>query len=796
MIVKRMLLVGVVLVGVCSEAWAAPMTHGWSKRFGDMNQQESRSVAVDGSGNVFVTGQFMGTVDFGGGALASAGGSDIFVAKYDAAGNHVWSKRFGDAMSQCANSVAVDKSENIVVTGYYYGSVNFGGSNLNSAGTEDIFVAKFDAAGNHLWSKRFGDANSQYAYGVAVDGSGNVAIAGQFFGTVDFGGGTLTSAGGDDIFVAKFDVGGNHLWSKRFGDANSQLAYGVAAGGSGNIALTGTFWSTVDFGGGTLTSAGNDDIFVVKFDANGNHLWSKRFGDASFSQNAWGIAADGSGNAVVTGSFWGTVNFGGGALTSAGLNDIFIAKFDTNGNHLWSKRCGDTSQQEGRGVAIDAWGNVIMTGHSSGTVDFGGGPVSSAGSYDVFVVKYNASGNHIWSKCFGDMYAQYGQCAVADGLGNVIATGYFDNTVNFGGATLTSTGGWDIFLAKFWRAAPVIHAVRDVPGDQGGFVNVAWDGSGCDTPVEHVITKYTVWRAIDPSLVSELVAGGMPLTTSPLDAGAWESGTPFIRVEHMGATTYYWYLIASVDAYYLPGYSAPVPTLFDWTTETQEYHYFQIIAHTSTPYVFYTSDPDSGYSVDNLAPAPPQGLAGEQSTAPSGLALTWRANHEEDLSHYAVYRGTTPGFVPGSGNLLETLPDTTLFDGGWRWDSGYYYKVSAFDTHGNEGGFAVLSPDGVTGIGGTPVPTASYLEQNTPNPFGAATRIAFGLKEASNVSLSVYDVSGRLVRVLMSGSKTAQCYEVVWDGRDEHNRPVASGVYFLSLKAGPFTQTRKMVVAR
>jgi hypothetical protein len=772
------------LLFLSPEAWGIPFVHGWSKRFGDTDTQQAYGVAVDASGNAFITGQFYGTVNFGGSALTSAGLTDVFVAKLDAAGTHVWSKKFGDTTGQYGRSVAADPMGNVVITGYFQGTMDFGGGPLTTAGNSDIFVAKFDASGNHLWSKRFGDFNNQLAYSVATDGSGNVILTGYFAGTLDFGGGPLVSLGVYDIFIAKFDGGGTHLWSQRFGDTDSQTGTRVTADGAGNVLATGYFLGGVDFGGGTLTSGGLEDIYVAKFASDGTHLWSKRFGDGQTQQGS-GIATDRLGNVVLAGTFQGTADFGGGDLTSAGSYDIYVAKYDPSGTHLWSQRFGDAGQQYGETVAFDLLGNVIITGPFFGSVDFGGGWLTVAGNSDFYLARFKPDGTHDRSQRYGGTGSQWSEEIAADALGNIVVTGYFDGSMDLGGGTLTSAGNNDVFLAKFWRAAPVIHSVRDVPGDQGGLVNLAWDASGCDTPGEHVITEYTLWRAIDAALAAEMMAAA---------SGAEESK---IRVETVGEATYYWYLVSSIDAYFLPGYSAPVPTLFDSTGTSTEYHYFQVIAHTATPYVFYTSDPDSGYSVDNLAPAAPEGLAGNQSAMPVGLELEWLSNDEADLSHYAVYRGTTPDFVPGSGNLLGELPDTTLFDDGWRWDSGYYYKVFALDTHGNRSPYALLSPDEVTGIGGYAVPpAASYLEQNTPNPFAAATRIAFGLREAADVSLVVYDVSGRVVRVLAQGPRAAERHEVEWDGRDEHHRPVASGVYFLKMKAGAFTQTRKMVVAR
>ncbi|MBI4699924.1 MAG: hypothetical protein HY744_01955 [Deltaproteobacteria bacterium] len=237
-------------------------------------------------------------------------------------------------------------------------------------------------AGLHLWSKPFGDAAGQAGFGVVSAADGAVLLAGYFMGAVDFGGGSLTSAGLWDMFVTKLDKDGKHLWSKRFGDASYDYGYGITAAADGGVLLSGSFQGTVDFGGGPLTSA-DAGIFVARFDSDGTHLWSKRFGTGV----GRAIASSANGTVLLTGYFTGSADFGGGTLTSAGSYDIFVAKFDKDGNHLWSKRIGDPSDQHGYAIAVDASGAVLLTGAFKGSADFGGGPLTSAGDWDIFVAK-------------------------------------------------------------------------------------------------------------------------------------------------------------------------------------------------------------------------------------------------------------------------------------------------------------------------------------------------------------------------------------------------------------------------
>lgn len=421
----------------------------WAKRFGDASDQHAECIAVDSMGNILVTGYFSGSVDFGGGPLVSAGLADIFVAKLDPSGHEIWSERFGGAFDQNAQGVALDSAGNVFITGSFYGSVDFGGGQLLSAGgSADVFIAKFDGAGTHLWSKGFGDMAPQSASGVTVDVEGNVIITGTFSGSVNFGGSDLLSAGGTDIFVAKFDTLGNPLWSHGFGDFANQYSESIAVDDVGDALIAGTFYGLVDFGGGPLVSAGTADVFVAKFDPQGNHLWSNRFGDAS-AQAAYAISVDHTGAVLVTGAFNGVTDFGGGPLTSMGGADVFVAKFDAHGAHIYSKGYGDGSDQTAKGIAVDTFGNVLVTGILEGAIDFGGGPLQSAGGDDIFIAKLDPTLKHLWSKRVGDPSDQEAKSVATDGAGNVVLTGYFSGAADFGAGPLTSAGGTDAFVAKF-----------------------------------------------------------------------------------------------------------------------------------------------------------------------------------------------------------------------------------------------------------------------------------------------------------------------------------------------------------
>jgi hypothetical protein len=342
--------------------------------------------------------------------------------------------------------------------------------------------------------------------------------------------------------------------------------------------------------------------------------------------------------------------------------------------------------------------------------------------------------------------------------------------------------GSDIVVAKLWRAEPVIACVSDIPGDQGGWVNLCWDASGADNPADQDITHYTLWRALAPTSLSSL---------------AVEIDDPAVRIQQLEGQTYYWFQVDSIPAYYLTGYSAPVRTLFDSTAVSPEYHYFQVIAHTDERIRFYTSLPDSGRSVDNLSPAVPQALTGEQEYTPAGLRLTWDPNAEGDLAGYRVYRGLTKDFTPHARNLFATPTQPEWFDDQWQWGQNWWYKVSAVDIHFNESPHAITGRGDVIAISWPQVPDGFALGQNVPNPFNPVTTIWYDVPAGGGaVTLRVFDVSGRLVRTLVDGQQIPGWKSVVWNGRDDRDRGVSSGVYFYRMDAPGFSSTRKMLLLR
>jgi hypothetical protein len=428
----------------------------WAAAYGGDSDQWGSSIATDPEGNVAVFGMFSGSIDFGGNPLPGSGTPDMFLTKLSSTGNTVWSKPFVSIGTPgYPSQVAFDNAGNIYITGSFMSSTDFGDGLIDPQGDSDVFLVKLDPMGNTLWSRSFGDTGTQIPHALAVTPIG-VAIAGTFAGSVYFGGNVLASTDGSpDIFLAHFNADGDLLFDTRFGDGDLQDGRGLAVDDDGNFLLGATVHGSVDFGSNILTSSGQDDIAIAKFNLDGGHLWSKLIGNSS-AQGVDNVAMDSSGHVIVTGMTSGTVDFGGGPLSPPGASGFYVLKLDPSGDYLWTRLYGNDYPAPPVFAAADGYDNVLLTGYFQSTLDLGG-PIlaTSAGSHDVFALKLSPDGGHVWSNQYGDStlpYASQAGCAVAaDPSGNVLLTGYFAGAVDFGSGELLAndpSGTTDVFVAK------------------------------------------------------------------------------------------------------------------------------------------------------------------------------------------------------------------------------------------------------------------------------------------------------------------------------------------------------------
>jgi hypothetical protein len=355
----------------------------WARTFTPANPGvEVTAVTAAPNGAVYVAGRILGasSIDFGGGALAGA--NEMWIVKFDDLGNYLWSDTFGPGIIR-----SLDGDQNLLAVGGEFGvggAIDFGGGAITSNGGADAFVALLHGGAAHVWSAGFGDANEQITKDVDVDASGTVVATGSMQGMVDFGGGVLTANASPDVWVAKFDPTGVHQWSKNhpgpFGPG-VDMQVSIAQDASSRVVLAGTvFNNPVDFGGGVLAPLGGTDAYVATYDAAGIHLWSDRYG-SPLDDEAHDVAFDAGDNLVVTGTFENMIDFGGGALVSAGLTDLFVAGFDYFGGFLWNRRYGTMNADDLCRVVTDPLGDALLFGSADNGVNFGGGALPDAGFY-------------------------------------------------------------------------------------------------------------------------------------------------------------------------------------------------------------------------------------------------------------------------------------------------------------------------------------------------------------------------------------------------------------------------------
>lgn len=456
-----------------------PSQTGW--REGGVNSDLGFSITTDNLGNIYVTGSFRGTVTFGATSINSIGNDDVFIVKYNSVNGFQWAKRAGGSDDDKGYGITTDSNGNIYLTGYFNSianfntPANFGTNDVISAGFADIFVAKYSNNGQILWVKRAGGDVSDLGFDICVNNNGEVVITGTFGLTANFntpsttGSNQITSSGFGDVFIAKYSTNGVIQWIKRAGSyANDDAGLGVCFDMFGSIVVTGFFYGTANFntpsstGNNELTSAGASDIFISKYDTNGNLFWVRRAG-GTLDDTGRSISANNQSNSIyLTGYFGGIANFNTPStwnvneLTSAGESDAFVCKFNSSGDLMWEKRIGGNLNDSGNAIYTDNNENLFVTGDFRGICNFNtpSNPsiniLSSNGDYDIFIVKIDKLGNIIWIKGGGGSDADGSESITVSPNGTIYVTGSFLTKTKFGSTILTaaSNGYFDIFIQR------------------------------------------------------------------------------------------------------------------------------------------------------------------------------------------------------------------------------------------------------------------------------------------------------------------------------------------------------------
>jgi hypothetical protein len=477
----------------------------WAKKIGGTADDQGYGVTTDPAGNIYITGSFIGTVDFDPGAgvhnLVSTGGSDdVFICKLDGSGNFVWASNFGSAAStERGIAITIDLSGNVLVTGWY---------------ANGSFIRKLNSSGTLVWFRTYSPGSGVInSNSIAVDQIGGVAIIGNYSTTIDFDPGAgvynLTSTGYWDAFITKIDSSGNFMWAKGFGCFSfDDYGNSIAIDRANNVYGTGGFTGSTTFGSTTLSPVGQNDVYVTKLNSAGTFQWTKQMGGAS-GDVGYGISIDANSNVYSTGRFMGNGDFNPGAgvssLISAGVNDIFVSKLDSNGVFISAFRMGGAS--EDYSYCINATTTTFcVAGYFYGTADFDGG----AGTYnltvnttatnsDGFVVKYD---NCISAP--SQPASVIGSTAICSGSSNVYSVTPVPGATSY---TWTLPGGW--------TGTSTTNSISATAGATSGNVTVTANNTcGNSAPQTLAVTVNTIPSTPGSIAGSSIICSGSTNTYS------------------------------------------------------------------------------------------------------------------------------------------------------------------------------------------------------------------------------------------------------------------------------------------
>ncbi len=457
----------------------------WVTRDGGMSDEVGRSISMDSEGNIYITGDFEGQSRFGESKLVSAGGSDAFCSKYNSDGNIIWTIPIHGEDDVVGVSVENDQNNNVIITGRFKNSIEFGGitaelvyAELTTNDAQNIFLCKYDPEGSLIWAKQAGGSKGDAPYEITCDPDNNIYLTGYFQDHAYFDQEEIISAGSLDLFIAKYDESGNLVWVQPSGGIGNDIGYGIAINPDRELYVTGTFSAPLDFGisGVTgenvmLSPIGAIDMFVAKFSSDGSIHWAQQAGTTIMDTDSTWFGTLCKGLSItchnsqdenilyVTGRTVGDVQFTDTTFSSTGT---YIAKYGDDGGFVHAFNSGG---YQGNAILTDPAGNLFITGYYSGETVFSGlhsfyvTTRTSKGESDIFVARYDSLCNLDWITTAGG-YAQTsgvystdaGEDMLLDIHNNVFITGQFSDSyygdARFGDIEIEAVGGRDVFTAK------------------------------------------------------------------------------------------------------------------------------------------------------------------------------------------------------------------------------------------------------------------------------------------------------------------------------------------------------------
>jgi hypothetical protein len=522
----------------------------WARSTGGPLTDEGLAIVTDAQGNTYAAGFHQQTADIDPGpATLNAPGPGIHIQKLDPAGNLLWAVNYPSTDFFYPHDLALDAHQNLVATGTFTGTIDFdpgtGTANLTASGTHDAFLLKLTPSGTLVFAitALSGTGQNETPKAIALDPQGNITLTGWFDGTVDAdpgpGTATLTGLGSHDAFIASYDSMGNHRWAHAFGSGTMDQGWDLTADATGNLTAVGRFAQSIDFDPGpsttNLTAAGTYDGYILRLTPAGTFISAQSLTNAAASDQCTpkAIATDPSGNLIIAGLFFGTVDLdpGPGTATTVtyGLNDMFLLKLDSTGAYLWSAHPGGGFQDELSTVTTDAAGNIYAAGTWEGTVDLDPGPATAnhtaVNLKDFAVSQYTPAGTFTWAAIVGSNNNDFVHRIHVSPQNHLLLTGSYFTTTDFDPSpatyTLTSTSGADAYVCKYGldivAQDPMIQPHTTIlPNPAHETISIT-----ATTPLEEITILNPIGQIIHQI--------NTPETTLTIDITTWPSGIYLLR---------------------------------------------------------------------------------------------------------------------------------------------------------------------------------------------------------------------------------------------------------------------------
>lgn len=428
----------------------------WAVSASGPSTDRVNAMCTDSNGNVYITGTYTYSCQFGDIALTSnISAPTIFVAKTDSEGNWLWAFTPSSVTSISQSyAIAIDSEENIYIAGYFSGIMVLGEFTLYDTASSDIFVLKLDSLGEVMWAVRGGSYEFEAAYAIAVDETGNILISGDFNDATQIGDTYLQSPNTLNIFVAKLNAAGNWLWARQATSSIGIQCATISSSPAGDAYISGRFSGSGSFGSFITSNYNGYRTFVAKLDTNGNWQYISDIISQNSINAGTSLKADQYGNCYVCGTFNMGIIIGPNALNSAGSSDIYVAKLDPYGQWLWGTRAGGTNVDGAYGLAIQDQNEVVLAGNFSGIASFGSIDLSTNGTTGVFTARVSAEGTWLWAKqAVATSNVNCNTIALSPSS-EILIAGSYSGSMLFGNIELPLASMWDIFIAKLQAASP------------------------------------------------------------------------------------------------------------------------------------------------------------------------------------------------------------------------------------------------------------------------------------------------------------------------------------------------------